>query len=94
MNKAELIDALMGKSGLQRQEVKKVLDAYIETVTECLSKREDVVLVGFGTMTPRPQSQRLARNPKTGTPVMIQPRTTVKFKPGKFLLVAMNGPKK
>ena len=41
MNKAELIDALMGKSGLQRQEVKKVLDAYIETVTECLSKRED-----------------------------------------------------
>ena len=71
MNKAELIDALMGKSGLQRQEVKKVLDAYIETVTECLSKREDVVLVGFGTMTPRPQSQRLARNPKTGTPVMI-----------------------
>ena len=94
MNKAELIDALMGKSGLQRQEVKKVLDAYIETVTECLSKREDVVLVGFGTMTPRPQSQRLARNPKTGTPVMIQPRTTVKFKPGKFLLEAMNSPKK
>lgn len=94
MNKAELIDALMGKSGLQRQEVKKVLDAYIETVTECLSKREDVVLVGFGTMTPRPQSQRLARNPKTGTPVMIQPRTTVKFKPGKFLLEAMNDPKK
>ena len=94
MNKAELIDALMGKSVLQRQEVKKVLDAYIESVTVCLSKREDVVLVGFGTMTPRPQSQRLARNPKTGTPVMIQPRTTVKFKPGKFLLEAMNGPKK
>ncbi|WP_303228346.1 HU family DNA-binding protein, partial [Parabacteroides goldsteinii] len=35
----------------------------------------------------------LARNPKTGTPVQIPARTTVKFKPGKFLLEAMNGSK-
>ena len=79
MNKAELIEALADKTGLQKQEAKKVLDAYIE-----------IVLVGFGTLIPRPQTQRLARNPKTGTPVMIPARTTVKFKPGKFLLEAMN----
>ena len=58
MNKAELIEALADKTGLQKQEAKKVLDAYIEIVT--------------------------------GTPVMIPARTTVKFKPGKFLLEAMN----
>ena len=77
MNKAELIEALADKTGLQKQEAKKVLD-------------EEIVLVGFGTLIPRPQTQRLARNPKTGTPVMIPARTTVKFKPGKFLLEAMN----
>ena len=86
MNKAELIEALADKTGLQKQEAKKVLDAYIEIVTE----NEEIVLVGFGTLIPRPQTQRLARNPKTGTPVMIPARTTVKFKPGKFLLEAMN----
>ena len=69
---------------------KKVLDAYIEIVTERMSENEEIVLVGFGTLIPRPQTQRLARNPKTGTPVMIPARTTVKFKPGKFLLEAMN----
>lgn len=90
MNKAELIDALAKKSGLQKQEAKQVLESYVEIVTECLAKKEEVVLVGFGSLTPRPQSQRLARNPKTGEPVMIQPRTTVKFKPGKFLLEAIN----
>ena len=84
MNKAELIEALADKTGLQKQEAKKVLDAYIEIVNE------EIVLVGFGTLIPRPQTQRLARNPKTGTPVMIPARTTVKFKPGKFLLEAMN----
>lgn len=65
-------------------------DAYIEIVTERMSENEEIVLVGFGTLIPRPQTQRLARNPKTGTPVMIPARTTVKFKPGKFLLEAMN----
>ena len=90
MNKAELIEALADKTGLQKQEAKKVLDAYIEIVTERMSENEEIVLVGFGTLIPRPQTQRLARNPKTGTPVMIPARTTVKFKPGKFLLEAMN----
>ncbi len=90
MNKAELIVALAEKAELSKQEAKKVLEAYMEIVTECLSKKDEIVLIGFGTLTPRPQSSRLARNPKTGTPVMIKPRTTVKFKPGKFLLEAMN----
>ena len=80
MNKAELIEALADKTGLQKQEAKKVLDAYIEIVTERMSENEEIVLVGFGTLIPRPQTQRLARNPKTGTPVMIPARTTVKFK--------------
>ncbi len=52
-----------------------------------------IAIVGFGTLTPRSQNTRLARNPKTGTPVQIPARTTVKFKPGKFLLQAMNGKK-
>lgn len=90
MNRAELIEALAERAGLKKQKAKKVLEAYMEIVTEKLSENEEITLVGFGTLTPRPQSSRLARNPKTGTPVMIQARTTVKFKPGKFLLEAIN----
>lgn len=90
MNKAELIEALAEKAGLQKQKAKKVLDAYIDIVTEKMSQNEEIVLIGFGTLIPRPQTSRLARNPKTGTPVTIPARTTVKFKPGKFLLEAMN----
>ena len=78
MNKAELIEALADKTGLQKQEAKKVLDAYIEIVTERMSENEEIVLVGFGTLIPRPQTQRLARNPKTGTPVQIPARTPIR----------------
>ena len=93
MNKAELIAELADRAGLKKQKAAKVLDAYMEIVTEKMSHNEEVVLIGFGTLTPRPQNSRMARNPKTGEPVMIKPRTTVKFKPGKFLLEAMNDKK-
>lgn len=92
MNKAELIEALAQRSGLQKQKAKKMLDAYIDIVTETMAENKEIVLIGFGTMTPRPQTSRLARNPKTGTPVTIPARTTVKFKPGKYLLDAINKP--
>lgn len=90
MNKAELIEAIAAKTDLSKNDAKKALEAYMEIVTECMSKKEEIVLIGFGTLRPHPQTSRLARNPKTGTPVMIKPRTTVKFKPGKFLLQDMN----
>ena len=85
MNKAELIEALVDRTGLKKQDAKKVLEAYMLIATEVLSANEEVVLVGFGSLIPRPQTSRLAR-----TPVQIPARTTVKFKPGKFLLEAIN----
>ena len=93
MNRAELIEAFAEKSGLSKQKAKKVLESYMEIVTEKMSQNEEIALIGFGTLIPRPQSSRMARNPKTGTPVRIKARTTVKFKPGKFLLEAINGKK-
>ena len=65
----------------------------MEIVTEKMCQNEEIVVVGFGTLSPRAQSTRMARNPKTGDPVQIQARTTVKFKPGKYLLEDINGKK-
>lgn len=91
MNKAELIEALADKAGVTKQNAKTMLDAYTDIITEKLAQKEEIIIIGFGTLTPREQNTRLARNPKTGTPVQIPARTTVKFKPGKFLLEAING---
>ena len=44
MNKAELIEALADKAGLQKQKAKKVLDAYIEIVTEKCRKKRKLLL--------------------------------------------------
>ena len=59
MNKAELIEALAQRSGLQKQKAKKLLEAYVDIVTEAMSHNEEIVLIGFGTLIPRPQTERL-----------------------------------
>lgn len=90
MNKASLIDALVAKTGLDQSDVRRLVEAYIETTTECLARKEELTLARFGTLKPIAQNPRPARNPKTGTPVMIPARTSVKFKPSQFLIQAMN----
>ena len=62
MNRAELVAALAERSGLQKQKASKVLEAYMEIVTEVLSANDEVTLIGFGTLSPRPQNSRMARN--------------------------------
>lgn len=91
MNKAELIEALADKTGLRRKDAKDVLDAYISIITDRMCNREEVNLVGFGSFVPKLQTERLARNPKSGEPILIPERTTVKFKAGKILLDTVNG---
>lgn len=90
MNKNELILAVAEDTGLKKKEVKTVLDSILRATTEALKKDESVVMIGFGTFHPWKQTGRPARNPKTGEPVMIAPRTSVKFRAGSDLLGDLN----
>ena len=47
MNKAELIVELAEKAGLKKQKAKKVLEAYMEIVTEKMSQNEEISIVGL-----------------------------------------------
>ena len=51
MNKSELIEKIAEKADISKAKAALALDAVTEEVTEALKKKEDVVLVGFGTFT-------------------------------------------
>ncbi len=87
MNKAQLIDAIAGKSGLTKADSKKALDAAIEAVTEGLKAGDRVALVGFGSFSVSERSARTGRNPQTGKEITIAAKKVVKFKPGAELQV-------
>jgi len=85
MNKAELIEEVAGKTGLTKKDVGVVLDAFIETVGDTLSKDEKVTLVGFGTFQVVQRKARRGRNPQTGKELQIPAKKVPKFVPGKGL---------
>ena len=82
MNKAQLIDAIAEKAGLQKVEAKKALEACIEATTEALKAGDKVSLVGFGTLSVTKRAERKGRNPQTKKEMMIPAKNVVKFKAG------------
>jgi DNA-binding protein HU-beta len=90
MNKSELIAAIADKSDLTKKAAEKALEAFVETVTDELTKGEKVQLVGFGTFEVVKRDERTGRNPQTKKPIKIPASTAPKFKPGKSLKDAVN----
>ncbi len=82
MNKAELIDAIAGDSGLSKADAKKAIEGFIGTATKALKKGERVALVGFGTFVAANRAARKGRNPQTGKEIKIAAKKVVKFKAG------------
>lgn len=90
MNKTELNTKIAGVLGKPRSQTEEYTAALLQVLGEAMSNDERVAIVGFGTFHPVHQSERLARNPRTGEPALIKQRRSVKFKPGKYLLEQIN----
>ena len=85
MNKAELIQAVVAKSGLSKKDAEAALAAVIESVTEALKAGEKVALVGFGTFAVKARAARTGKNPQTGEAIQIAASKVPAFVAGKAL---------
>lgn len=89
MNKSELIDAIASGSGVTKADASRVLDTFMMTVTDALSRGDQVVLPGFGSFSTGNRSARTGRNPQTGATIEIKASRVAKFKAGKSLKEAV-----
>ena len=90
MRKNEIIQRIAEDSGLEKASVKKTIELLLKLVSETLESGEEIRFHNFGALLPWKQAGRPARNPKTGDPVMLNPRVSVKFRPGKLLIQTLN----
>lgn len=93
MNKAEFIDAVADKAGLNKKDAKQAVDAALDVITETLAKGEDVVFVGFGTFATSVRAARTALVPGTSKKVELPETRVAKLKIGKLLKEAVAGTK-
>ena len=90
MTKAELIDQMAKVAEVNKKKAEKVLSAFVQVVTENLSKGDEVLLVGFGNFIVRERSEREGHNPKTGEKVHVPACRVPASRPGKMLRDAVN----
>ena len=91
MNKVEFIEAVAAKAGLSKKDSRSAVDAVLETITETLSRKEQVALVGFGTFSTSLRAARNAKVPGADKTVDVAAKTVAKFKAGKILKLKVAG---
>lgn len=85
MNKNELVKAIAGRAKLKLSDTEKLVNSFIETVSDELKGKGKVTLVGFGTFAVAHRKEKTGVNPKTGDKITIKAKNVPVFKPGKAL---------
>ncbi len=90
MNKAELIEKMSEKAGTTKKDAEKILNAFIESVTEAVATDDKVQLIGFGTFELRRRKARSGHDPRTRETIEIPASNSPAFKAGKAFKDAVN----
>ena len=85
MNKTELVKSISEKAQLKVSDTEKLVNAFIDTVSDELKKKGKVTLVGFGTFAIAHRKEKTGVNPKTGQKIKIKSKNVPVFKAGKAL---------
>nr|AGS53821.1 integration host factor, alpha subunit [uncultured bacterium contig00054] len=88
--KADIIDSLYEKTGMNRSEIRTAVDIFIDEIKEALVRRQIIELRGFGTFEVKVRKARpRARNPRTGESIVIRSHGAVAFRSGRELKQAV-----
>ena len=91
MNQTELITAVAECAGLTKADAAKAVEALIGTITEALTRGDEVRIAGFGSFGISESSERQGRNPQTGEAITIAASKAAKFTAAKAVKDALNG---
>ena len=88
--KADIVDALYEKTGMNRSEIRGAIDIFIDEIKDALMRRQVIELRGFGTFEVKVRKARpRARNPRTGEKIVIRSHGVVAFRSGRELKQAV-----
>lgn len=85
MKKEQLINEVSKNANLTKENARKVIEVFMDAVSNCLKKGEALQLMGFGTFSITDRKARSGLHPRTGEEITIPAKKVPKFSPGKSL---------
>tara|TARA_A100001011_G_scaffold270841_1_gene280045 strand:+ start:69 stop:347 length:279 start_codon:yes stop_codon:yes gene_type:complete len=91
MNKSDLIKKISDrKDHLNEDDSDQTVNLILNLISKSLSNGDRVEIRNFGTFSVRSREQRVSRNPKTGTSVLVNPKHHPYFRASKHLKESLN----
>ena len=89
MTKADIVNEISAKTGIEKASVLATVEAFMETVKESLANEENVYLRGFGSFILKKRAQKTARNISKNTTIIIPEHNIPAFKPAKTFTLSI-----
>ena len=80
ITKQALIQEIAKSTGFVRNDIKTVIEQFLDLLAEKLIEGNTIEIRGFGTFACKPRKARPARNPRTGETVLFEERMVPSFK--------------
>lgn len=90
MTKAEIVNEISKKTGIDKATVLTTVEAFMESVKESLENDKNVYLRGFGSFILKKRAQKTARNISKNTTIIIPEHNIPSFKPAKTFISAIS----
>jgi DNA-binding protein HU-beta len=92
VTKQDFVERVATKSGLERRDAAKAVDAFLDSITDALKSGQDVSFTGFGKFSTQRRAARQGVNPRNPSQKVTIPAATVpKFSAGSSLKQAVRG---
>ena len=86
MTKADIVNSISQKTGIDKLIVLNTVEAFMATVKENMANGENIYLRGFGGFTLKRRAQKTARNISKNTALIIPEHNIPAFKPAKTFM--------
>lgn len=83
MTKAELVNTISSKLGIEKNDTQKVIEAFMQEIRTSMYNVDNVYLIGFGSFVIKTRAAKTGRNISKNTAINIPAHNIPAFKPSK-----------
>ncbi len=84
MTKADIINEISDKTGIDKSDVQVTVEAFFSVVKNSMAEGENIYVRGFGSFINKKRAQKIARNISKNTALIIDEHYVPSFKPSKI----------
>lgn len=84
MTKADVINEIADKTGIDKADVQASVEAFFAVVKNSMAEGDNIYVRGFGSFVNKKRAKKIARNISKNTAIVIEEHYVPSFKPSKI----------